>query len=172
MGDARVVQKLILTVVAILYGTVFAQASDGDKTGSNTNFEIGAHIGNLLPSDIAGLTEITGLGGFRLGYRLGPMVVSEATVAMGNGDGASYRNASLGLRFDVPVESFVGFLFIGADVTNYSGVGRASSTLGGGDVGGGIMTELGGALWLRSDMKFTFNPGTSMYIDFSFLFRI
>jgi hypothetical protein len=151
------------------WGQITNNATDA---GQNSTFEFGPFIGDILPNQISGMTEITGVGGARLGYRLSPLATFETFFVTGNGSGAQYKNLSESVRLDVPVESFVGFMFIGIDVTDYKGVGQTNKLFGGGHLGGGIMTQLGGSLWIRSDMKFTFNPGVAMCIDFGFIFRI
>lgn len=172
-------RKGLLLLVFLFSGSLFAQqppaagaGAEGDSSGQDTNYEGGIVIGDLLPSQIPGLTEITGVGGVRGGYRLTPMAVAEAAFIAGNGSGAEYKNLAASVRLDVPIESFVGFMVVGLDITNYKGAGLGAKTFGGGHMGGGIMTQLGGALWIRSDMKFTFNPGISMNLNFSLLFRI
>ncbi len=138
---------------------------------SNGRIEVGALVGTLLPSGISGLTEITGLGGVRAGYKLGLPTV-EATATLGNGDGANYRNLAVDLRLDVPIESFSGFFFLGLDLTDYAGLNERSKIFGGVDLGGGVLLQLGHQFYLRSDVKFTFNPGTSLFVDFGFMIRI
>lgn len=166
--------KNLLLCFSLMLFTALAQAQapEGpDETGANVGFEVGAHLGNLLPNQVAGLTEITGLGGVRAGYRLGPMGFLEGGVVTGKGNGAEFTNAHISLRMDIPVENIVGTAFIGPDITYYKGEGQSKKLLGGGHVGGGVMALLGGTVWFRSDMKFTVNPGTSLYIGFGIVFR-
>ncbi|MCB0407803.1 MAG: hypothetical protein KDD34_06330 [Bdellovibrionales bacterium] len=153
---------------------LFAQASKdaSDPTGSNVTWEWGLHAGNLLPNQIPGLTEITGLGGFRGGYRIADQGFIESGVATGSGNGASWTNLYASIRMEIPVETIVGLVFTGLDAIYYEGAGRDKKLFGGGHVGGGIQAQLGGSVWFRSDMKFTVNPGTSMYIDFGIMFRM
>jgi hypothetical protein len=164
-------------VLKTVWGVVFLFAVSGRAwaqadAGSSSTYEIGFHLGDLLPNQIPGVTEIMGMGGLRGGYRLSPVAVSELGFTTGNGDGAQYKNIDFGLRLDMPLDTLVGFVLLGVDITNYKGVGADPVTAGGGHIGGGIMTSLGGSVWIRSDMKFVFNPGISMYIDFSLLFRL
>lgn len=145
----------------------------GDEGGKDaSNVEVGFHLGTFIPSQVPGLTEVTGMGGVRGGYRLSSGTVGELGLTMGSGDGASYKNLSLDARFDVPVESFVCFVFIGLGATYYKGVNQDWLLVGGGNLGGGIMTQVGGSSWLRSDMKFMLNPGASLYFNVSLMFRI
>jgi hypothetical protein len=160
---------MVWFLTPVAFGQITNNATDA---GQNSTFEFGPFIGDILPNQIPGMTEITGVGGARVGYRLSPLATFEVFGVAGNGSGAQYRNLSGSVRLDVPVENFVGFMFIGLDVTDYTGVSQSNKLFGGGHLGGGIMTQLGGSLWIRSDMKFTFNPGVAMCIDFGFMFRI
>jgi len=142
-----------------------------DVTGANVAYEFGVSGGQILPNQIPGMPEIIGLGGARGGFRLGQRVFAESSFATGNGEGVEYRNLSVSVRTDIPVETIVGVVFLGGDITHYQGVGKSAKTFGGGHVGGGVQALLGGNVWFRSNMKFTINPGTSMYIDFGLTFR-
>ncbi len=163
---------LFIAVGSAIFTPALAQNQGGDDDKSASNLEAGFHLGTFLPSQVSGLTEVTGMGGVRGGYRLNPTTVAEMSFTMGNGDGASYKNLSLDARFDVPIESFVTFVFIGLDATYYKGVGQNSLLVGGGNLGGGLMSQVGTSLWLRSDMKFSLNPGASLYFSVSLMFRI
>lgn len=163
-----------MALIALLSaGNVWAQDEDASKgMGQNVGWEAGALIGNLLPNQIGGVTEITGLGGMRVGYRVGTSSFAEATMLMGNGHGVEWKNVSVSYRMDIPVENFVGLAYVGPDITYYKGANSSSNRIiFGGHVGGGIQTSLGGLTWLRGDMKFGLSPGTSMFIGLSLIFR-
>ena len=146
--------------------------TDPAPQGSEAPFEAGFHLGNLLPNQIDGLTEIIGLGGVRAGVRLAPLTYAEAGLTMGNGEGAEWKNAQIDLRMDIPVENLVGIAYIGADMIYFKGAGHSEKLIFGGHAGGGIQMPLTGIGWFRSEMKFGFSPGTSLYIGFGFVFRI
>jgi hypothetical protein len=146
--------------------------SAASSPGSDAPFEIGFHLGDLLPNQINGVREIMGLGGARMGFRLSPGTYAEGGMIFGNGSGQQWKNAHADLRMDIPVETLVGVAFIGADSTYFKGVGRGSSLIFGGHLGAGVQAHLGGTTWFRSDMKFSFSPGTSMYLGFGFVWRL
>ncbi|HMN68103.1 MAG TPA: hypothetical protein PKC28_06140 [Bdellovibrionales bacterium] len=162
----------------LLFGPVFvfAQpqgAGGGDgKAGFDAPYELGFHLGNLLPNQIDGVTEITGLGGARGGYRFAPLTYAETGLIMGNGEGAEWKNVHLDVRMDIPVENLVAVAYVGGDAIYYKGVGRSTKLVFGGHAGGGIMAHLTGAVWFRGDMKFGFSPGTSLYFGFGLVFRL
>lgn len=160
-----------MIAIACLSFSAFGQAAGGDDTLGGGDYELGMLIGSLLPHQISGVSEIMGLGGVRGGMRFNPAGWLEAALAMGNGNGQSWRDLAVDVRMDIPVENLVGIAFLGLDAIQYSGVGTSSTIGFGGHVGGGIQANVGGPIWLRSDMKFQFNPGTSLTIGLSFLWR-
>jgi hypothetical protein len=167
--------RFLCTLVLALLFTPFARAQDAagaDETGANVRYEGGIHVGKLLPNQMPGLTEITGMGGVRGGYRLGNMVFGEGGFSMGKGHGAEIQNLALSIRMDVPVENIVGTMFIGPTLLYYKGEHSRAKFYGSAHVGGGVMALIGGNVWFRSDMTFTVNPGTSLYIGFGFVFRL
>jgi hypothetical protein len=142
-----------------------------DLTGKNEKYEAGFQLGNLLPHEINGVTEILGVGGVRAGYRLSPFTYAEASFITGNGNGVQWKNGSVDVRMDIPVENLVGFAYIGADGVNYTDNTGGNSTVFGGHVGGGIQALLTGHLWFRGDMAFGFSPGQTLFIGFGLTFR-
>ena len=148
-----------------------AQQGADDVTGANVIYEFAPSGGQILPNQIPGMTEIIGLGGARFGFRMAPRVFFDTGFMSGNGEGVQYRNVFGSVRVDIPVETLVGVVFLGADALNYQGVDKDLKTFGGGHVGGGVQALLGGSVWFRSNMKFNINPGTAMIIDFGLSFR-
>jgi len=135
------------------------------------DYEAALMIGSLLPNQINGITEIMGLGGVRGGVRIAPAGWWEFNLNMGNGSGQEWRDASTDIRMDIPVENLVAIAFLGLDVVQYQGQGASEVIDFGGHVGGGIQANIGGDIWLRTDMKFQFNPGTSLMIGLSVMWR-
>ena len=166
-------RSIVLCISLLSSSVVFAQASadKDDYTGSKVIYEIGAQIGNLLPNQIPGVTEIMGLGGVRGGFRFAPLTYAEAGVLTGNGNGVEWKNANIDVRMDIPVENLVGFAYVGADTDYYTGSDGVNHFMFGGHAGGGIQTLVTQALWIRGDMKFSFSPGTSLYIGLGFVLR-
>lgn len=171
---------ILLMLLGCSSAGVWAQApSAGEETGGATAestkdapFEAGFHLGNLLPDQIDGVTEIMSLGGVRAGYLLAPRSYAEAGIIMGNGEGQKWKNVHADLRMDIPVETLVGIAYVGADMVQYKGVGTGEKIIFGGHAGGGIQTQLTGAVWFRGDMKFSFSPGTTLYIGFGIMWRL
>ncbi len=150
----------------------FAQSEDkGIETGANVGSEWGFHIGSLLPNQIEGIEEILPRWGMRYGLRTGRGFI-EGGAEFSKALGARFSTLSISLRGDIPVQTLVAQVFIGMDLHQVVAPTATETTyLGGGHVGGGIMALIGGDVWFRSDMKFSINPGTSLYIGFGFIFR-
>lgn len=165
--------SVLLVCAAFFSSGALAQASGAgeDVTGSKALYEMGFQLGDLLPNQIAGVTEIMGLGGVSAGFRIAPQTYAEGGLLMGNGSGVEWKNAHVDLRMDIPVEGLVGLAYLGADTIYYKGLNSSSKVMFGGHVGGGIQTLLTGSIWFRGDMKFSFNPGTALYVGAGFEFR-
>jgi hypothetical protein len=166
-----------VSIVSVIFVCLFAslahgQAPTDDTSGSKAKYELGFHLGNLLPNQIDGVREIIGLGGVRAGFRFAPMTYAEGGVIMGNGSGVEWKDVHVDVRMDIPVENLVGMAYVGGDTVYYKGADSNSHLIFGGHVGGGLQVCLSGDLWFRSDMKFSFSPGTSLYVGFGFVYRM
>lgn len=161
-----------MTLIFGLFGRGAGAQTTGSGSFDDARYELGFHLGSLLPSQIDGVTEIMGLGGVRGGLMISQGTYFEGGMIFGNGSGQKWKNLHADLRMDVPVENLVGLAYIGADSTYYKGVNASSRLIFGGHVGAGLRTQITGLTWFRSDMKFSFSPGSSLYIGFGFEFRI
>jgi hypothetical protein len=152
----------------------FAQTSEqsASPTIPDAAFEIGAHLGDLLPNQIHGVTEIMGLGGLRIGARFSPRSYFEGGIIMGNGSGQQWRDLHADVRMDSPVENLLASAYVGADSVMYKGVDQGQRIIFGGHVGGAIQARLGQSTYFRGDMKFSFSPGTSLYFGVGIVFRL
>lgn len=164
-----------MTMLALFCFSAMGQAegagADSTHGLGGGDYEAALMIGSLLPNQISGVTEIMGVGGVRGGVRIAPAGWWELGLSMGNGSGQSWRNATTDLRMDIPIENLVAIAFLGLDVVQYEGPNSGSTIDFGGHVGGGIQANIGGDIWLRTDMKFQFNPGTSLMIGLSVMWR-
>ncbi len=166
--------RVLLLIFSFFALPAVAQPDEGASkaTGSDAPYEMGFHLGSLLPNQIDGVSEIMGLGGFRGGYRFAPESYVEGGMIMGNGEGVEWKNIHMDVRMDIPVEGLVGVAYVGADSYYYKGQGRGTKLIFGGHAGGGIQAHVSGSMWFRGDMKFSFSPGTSLYIGAGFVFRL
>ena len=162
----------IIFSLFLLFFSPPSWAQLGDTAPYNAGYEFGAHIGNILPNQVPGATEIQPQWGLRLGFGMGGAATTEITANAGNGEGVKWKQLSVSARMDMPIEELVGIVFIGGDITNYETQGTEAKSFGGGHVGGGVMSLISRDLWFRVDMKFNITPGTSLYIGGGFVFRL
>ena len=170
-------QIFVCALLGFFAGTANAQNSgDGgnvlSQQGSDASYELGLDIGNLFPNQVAGVTEIKGLGGVRTGFRLAPLSYGEFDFVTGNGQGQQWRDLSASVRIDIPVENLMGIAYIGADANYFRGRNDGERLIFGGHAGGGLLAHLGGPCWVRADMKFNVSPGTSLYISLGLTWRL
>ena len=168
----RVCTTLILGLTPLISLAQNPEADAGSTIDdSNIGWEVGFHIGNVLPNQIDGVDEIFPQWGLRSGFRIAPNGFAEFGGTAGKGEGVEWSNLHVSLRLGLPIENLLGIVYLGGDVTYFKGIGRAKKMFGGGQVGGGLMSLIADAVWFRFDMKFNVNPGTSMYIGAGFMFR-
>lgn len=138
---------------------------------SSPLYEFGFHLGNLLPNQIRGVTEIMGLGGVRVAGRMAPGSYLEFGGMTGNGEGQQWKNVNVSYRVDMAIEDLIAFMLFGADTVYYRGQTGGNKLIFGGHVGGGLQAQISSSTWFRGDMKFSMSPGTSLYIGFGFVWR-
>lgn len=165
-------------IFIVLFGLLFAHIGWAQPTQQNetpsadSSLDLGFHLGNLLPNQVNGVTEIMGLGGVRGAYRLSRGSYMEAGLITGVGEGQDWKDIHVNYRVDSPVENFLVSAVVGGDVVYYSGRNVKNKLVFGGHVGGGLQIHLGGSTWFRGDMKFGFSPGTTLYIGFGLVWRL
>lgn len=159
---------LVLSVFFIL-AAMPATAQEGGDGGPS---EISLFVGSLLPNQVDGVSEILPVFGGRYGMALFG-VRTEAGFANSHAYGVDFTTFSFSARADLPaLEQFVGSIYGGLDLNYYIPEGateRQSDT--GGHVGLALMMHTSSSLWLRSDLKFMVNPGTSLALLFGLVFR-
>lgn len=163
------VRKLLLIFITLTSLTAWGQA--GNDGGPH---ELHLFMGNVLPNGVDGADEIFPLSGIRYSIAMSEdsMGYYELGGVFGNGEGVSWQGAFASLRMDVPVETLVGFAYLGLDFTNYEGNGTEEQQRGGGHVGGGMMTLIGGNCSVRFDMKLNSKPGTSLFFSLGLSFEL
>lgn len=177
---------LLLIVNTVFSLTAFGQedpskASEGDlspKFASQTK-EVGIACGEFLPSQIPGMSEVMGLCGGHLGFKIAPKTFLEPQLLAGAGKAQKYLLGSLSFRGDFQIDEMVGSVYGGGDI-HYAttpvfngGVATGDSTnvYFGAHLGGAIWFDLTDNLYFRGDMQFLVNPGTSLFIGFGLVLR-
>jgi len=146
-------------------------AQDGGS-GGLTN-ELGVFIGRVLPNGVDGAPEIFSLSGLRYSRAFSPASNSfwEVGGTFGDSRGVEWTSLFASLRMDIPIETFVALAYLGGDFTRYSSVDQPQTDEGGAHLGGGLMSNLGGATWWRFDMKLTSKPGTTLFFGLTLFWR-
>lgn len=142
-----------------------AQEKPDDKPPMS---RFGMHMGNLLPNQIEGISEILPMWGFRYSWPKKKSLI-ELGAMNAQSLGVNFNTVELSIRGDIPMEGIFGIVYAGIDVHYYKAPSYTEyRTAGGGHVGGGVVAALGDYLNFRTDMKFNVNPGVALYIGFGF----
>lgn len=162
-------QTCIMAVMLSSATYSFAQAPEGKRGGLN---QFSIFTGKVLPNGVDGAPEIFSLTGLRYSRAFSDKGSGywEVGGLAGNGSGVEWTGLFASLRMDVPVETLIGFAYLGLDYTRYSGVGVDSDQSGGAHVGGGLMSLIGGDTYFRFDMKLNSKPGTSLLFTLGLTF--
>ena len=168
----------LLFVLAICHvllsgNTVFAQNNSGARLEKDWGWEFGAQLSTVLPNKVDGVDEIFYTSGARVGGPIGnDMAFWEGVISSGNDEGVKWNQGSLGARIGLPIDSLLAIVFLGIDGTQYEADGAEDKLYLGTHFGGGFMTEIAGGVFFRTDMKMVFTPGSTMHINFGFVFRL
>lgn len=158
-------------IFLVFFGLSSAWAQEGGGDGPH---ELNVFMGNVLPNGIDGAEEIFPLSGLRYSVSMDEKGIGfyEFGGVFGNGEGVEWQGAFASLRMNVPVETLVGFAYVGLDFTRFSTPTEDTQQRGGGHLGGGLMTLIGGNCSLRFDMKLNSKPGTSLYFSLGLSFEL
>lgn len=160
-------RNLVILFIIAFASLSWAQQKEDEKSDTKPMPEFSLTTGPLLPNQIEGVTEIMPTWGFR--YSVPKKAASiDYGMLMSNAKGVTLYDAYLSLRANIKVETLIGIAYIGPDIHYDKVAGGESKTYFGGHIGGGMMMQIGGLLYFRTDMKFNVNPGTSLYIGFGF----
>lgn len=163
--------SFLIMIFLFSYG-VHAQDGGGSGLGSAVTYEFGVHTGNILPNQIDGVTEVTSLWGIRGGWRTSKKSFIELGAMTGKESGSTISNIHLSSRTEMQLDrSLFTQVFVGLDTTITQAEGSDKETDGGMHLGGGIMNHISEEMWLRVDMKYNFNPGTSLYFGVGLMMR-
>lgn len=164
--------KILVLTTAVFLISSPAHAQDGAATATSGS-EISLFVGSLLPNQIEGVTEILPVFGGRYGFKTGSFGVVELGLSNSHAQGVDFSTFSGSLRADLPpIDQFTGFFYGGLDFNYYRPVNsdsRKSET--GLHVGTGLTVHMSDSLWLRSDLNFMVQPGTSLSILFGLVYK-
>ena len=157
--------KYFLFLLLFSSASAFAQ---NENTGGGA--QVGAFIGNTLPSGIDGADEIFPLWGLRYSHGLSRSGFVDVSTFFGNSEGVAWQGAALGVSMQAPIETLVGHAGIGIDYTRYETDTTSAKNYFGGHFIGGVMAEIGGNAYVRFDMKLNSKPGSSLYFAIGLVF--
>jgi hypothetical protein len=164
-------QILRYMIVFICMGLTHECALAQDS-GAGGN-EISLHMGELLPNQIKGVTEILPIIGARYALGLGGSGMLEFGVANSHAYGVDFSILTASLRGEIDVAPDVtGLIYIGSDLNWYRPTTSSSRLLESGlHVGTAILMKTAETISLRSDLKLSGGPGTSLYLGFGVVFK-
>ena len=148
------VKIIQLLAFAALFSPFASVTAEAQTNNDSPQWEVGAVVGRLLPSQVDGVTEVMSLAGGHFGYRLSPMLYSQLQVVSGHAEGQKWKNLGLSIRYDQPLEDFLVSFYGGAQSTISSGQGNSEKNMLGAFVGGALLASTGGPAWLKMDMNF------------------
>lgn len=164
------VSHCALIFVFMVCGLCVSHQARAQQGGEGT--EIQLFVGDMLPNQIDGVTDILPIFGAR--YGLG---TSFGTVEGGfmnsHASGVDFTTLELSLRGDVPAgDGLVGSIYAGGDFNYYTEKNSTNrQSVDGLHIGVAGQFMVSNTLWLRSDLKFMGGPGTSLYLLFGLVFR-
>jgi hypothetical protein len=158
-------QSLLCLLICVVGSTATAQSESGQ-----TDFSLFG--GYLLPSQIQNVTDILPLFGARYAYNF-TSVALEFEAENAHAQGVDWTQAALSFRVSMPVDTGLeALLYAGPDAIWYIPNGDTSRLLDlGFHVGVAGIAQIKDSLWLRADLKYLGNPGSSLYILAGLMFR-
>ena len=159
---------LALGVSADAWGQQSTAAPGGDPRKS---YDFGVQAGSLLPSRIAGISEIVPGWAMRASAPSSKGVF-EASLYLGRGQGIQYNTTSIDYRLDIASELIRAHAILGLHADFFSSEARPSTFSGGWHYGGGITEPIAGRLLFRADFQHRFSPGQSVLILLGFVYRM
>jgi hypothetical protein len=171
--QAHALKNLVLFGLLIIASTlVFSAGALAQDSSTPHGDDISLFIGDMLPNQIDGVTNILPVFGGRYGFQTGLGTI-EAGGANSHAQGVDFTTLDLSLRGEQPISQGVsGLIYGGADFNWYIPEGSSDrQTAWGFHLGVGGVMAVTDTLSLRGDIKFMAGPGTSLYFLLGVLFR-
>jgi opacity protein-like surface antigen len=171
----------ILAMSAVVFTPSTALAQSRGATGGQSgvadeadlaasSWELGVHAGPLLPSRIPYVREIVQGWGGRVAIPTAKGVF-EIDNVHARGSGIVYNTLSLDYRADIKNDYLPTHFLIGFHGDYFHGPERGFTYAGGWHFGGGLTEKLAGPVYFRTDFKYRFSPGTSLYVGIGVSYR-
>ncbi len=164
--------KVLFFILGILFYFWTFDLARAQSSSSNFGSEFNVQAGPMLPDQIQGVAEILPTWGFF--YKI-PMAGAglEFGLMDSHAKGIDFTTLPIRGRFDIPIDNFLTtMIFAGPEINYYSEVNTTDrNTVVGFHAGVGAMYHVLETLWVRFDMKYSVNPGDSLYFGFGISFR-
>jgi hypothetical protein len=164
--------KYVFIITLALFTASFAFA---EATASHDS-QLGIFAGRALPHGISSTDDIFTLWGLRYSMPFGKTDASGGGKFVdfgfigGNGSLVHWGGVSVDVSLQAPFETLVGSVGLGIDATQYSSDTTSTKVVFGEHFLGSVMSRLGGNSFLRFDMKFNSQPGTTVFIGLGVVF--
>jgi len=172
---------LILLLAALALAPLTSHAQDNTSSPGGTAShvsQIGVVFGRCLPHGISSTDDIFTLWGGRYSMPFGATEKNgggkfvDFGIIGGNGSAVHWGGASIDVSIQAPFETLIMSVGLGVDVTQWSSDTKSTTVTIGEHFLGGVMTRLGGSSYLRFDMKFNSQPGTTVFFGLGITFDI
>jgi hypothetical protein len=166
---SRSLRSRLASLCGILLLLSFAaqgRAAENDENG----FEVALHAGPLLPSRIAYVREIVQGWGARVSVPTAKGIF-ELENFHARGDGIVYNTVSMDYRLDIKNDYLPTHFLLGFHGDYFHGPNRDWVPAGGWHFGGGVSEKIAGPVFFRTDFKYRFSPGTSLYVGVGITYR-
>jgi hypothetical protein len=164
--------KKIIMMLSLLTSFAFAFHAQAEDTNSKYGTEVNIQFGTLLPDQIKGVTELLPVWAFL--YKI-PFAGAglEFGILNTHAYGLDYTTFPVRGRFDIPIDAdLAAMVYAGPEINYYTETNSNDrNAVVGFHLGGGAMFHVLETVWLRAEMKYSVNPGDSLYFGFGFSFR-
>jgi hypothetical protein len=163
--------KNIFILLSVIFFSFQSHAQDDG--GSGRPSQAGVSVGKVLPNGVTTEDEIFSLWGVRYSipagrgsgyYDLGGYI--------GSSNGVDWYSGFASISMHIPVETLIGHAGVGIDYTNFETSTQAAKSEFGGHFVGGVMSQIGGNVFARFDMKLNSKPGTSLFFGLGLVIEL
>jgi hypothetical protein len=172
MLNSMGLKRFLVLLLASFFASSHGFAQESTELNFREFYAFGLHSGTLLPSKISGIKETLPHWGLRFSLPTRRGVI-ETDLFFANAEGVTYSSATLDFRLDIRVvEELPLHFLVGVHVDNYQTSGADTKVKSGWHYGGGLLQHIAGPVFLRSDFKYRYGPGTSVQVGLGILWLL
>ncbi len=163
-------------LILLLVGLNAPLAAFAEDSGASHIPQLGVFAGRALPHGISSADDIFTLWGVRYSQPFGRTDKGGGGAFVdfgfigGNGSDVHWGGLSVDVSLQAPFETLIGSVGLGVDVTQYSSDTQSTKVVFGEHFLGSVMSRIGGESYLRFDMKFNSQPGTTVFFGLGVVF--